>query len=147
VHRGHMEDSAPVAARPSTLLSETWRPMVSVWQRDLPALHGITHSGLSTPPPLVEYVPAGPGPPLPAGTAPGFSGVPYVLPDYFVRDLVNGPLGFDTNAADVVATDLEVNGAYKAPVAAAHDGRNVATIGQDRSSAPHGSHAHRQRCI
>jgi hypothetical protein len=84
------------------VVSETWRPMVSVWKRHLPVLHGITHSGLSLPSPLGEYVPAGPGPPLPAGHSPG---LPYVLPDYFVRDLANGPLGFDMTAADVRSTE------------------------------------------
>lgn len=102
-HSVHMEDSAPAAPRPSMVVLETWRHMVSVWKRHLPVLHGITHSALSLPSSLGEYVLAGPGPLLPAGHCPG---LPYVIPDYSVRDSANGSLGSDMTAADVRSTEL-----------------------------------------
>ena len=73
------------------------------WKRHLPVLHGITHSALSLPSSLGEYVLAGPGPLLPAGHCPG---LPYVIPDYSVRDSANGSLGSDMTAADVRSTEL-----------------------------------------
>jgi hypothetical protein len=100
----YVEDTGPPVAAPSTLLSETWLPVVSTEDRHMPHLYGITDPpGMSTPPPLREAVPAGPGPPLPARQA-GRAWEPWALPDHFVRDLVNGPLGFDVHVGAVLST-------------------------------------------